>query len=83
MPTFIDHHESFETSPEMEAAIAEQIRSGQPNEHGVRGINMFLTAEGGAYCLMEAPDAEAVVKAHEPGGQTIRREDVVEVRSLV
>lgn len=83
MPTFLDHHETFETSPEKEAAIAEQIRSGRPTEDGVKGINMFLTADGGAYCLMEAPDAEAVVRAHEPGGQTVRREDVVEVRSLV
>lgn len=83
MPTFLDHHDTFETSPEKEAAIAEQIRSGRPTEDGVRGINMFLTADGGAYCLMEGPDAAAVVRAHEGGGQAIRLEDVVEVRALV
>lgn len=83
MPTYIDHHEKFELTPELEQAFAARLRSGQPDENGVKGINMFLTNDGGAYCLLEAPDEDAVVRTHANGGTEIRRSDVVEVRLLV
>jgi hypothetical protein len=83
VPTYIDHHEKFEVTPELEQAFAERLRSGQPDENGVKGINMFLTKDGGAYCLLEAPDEDAVVRTHANGGTEIRRGDVVEVRLLV
>jgi hypothetical protein len=83
MPTFIDHHERMELTPEMEQAFAERLRSGHRDEHGVKGINFFVTKDGGAYCLLEAPDREAVVRTHADGGTEIRADDVVEVRALV
>jgi uncharacterized protein DUF4242 len=83
MPTFIDHHERMELTPEMEKAFADRLRAGQADENGVKGLNLFLTKDGGAYCLLEAPDAEAVVRTHSDGGTEIRREDVVEVRALI
>jgi hypothetical protein len=39
-------------------------------------------ADGEAYCLSEAPNAEAVVKAHEAAGVAVRREDVLEVTAI-
>jgi len=83
MPTYIDHHEKLELTPEMEQAFAERLRSGQTDENGVKGINMFLTKDGGAYCLLEAPDQDAIVRTHANGGTEIQRGDVVEVRALV
>jgi hypothetical protein len=81
MPTFLDHHAMPEPPPEMKEAMAERIRSGRPDENGARAVNVYM-ADGEAYCLSEAPNAEAVVKAHEAAGVSIRREDVVEVTPI-
>jgi hypothetical protein len=83
MPKFIDHHEMREVAPEMAEGIAERIKAGQPDEHGVKGLNVFLGKDGTAYCLSEAPDADAVVKAHQAVGFALDRADVVEVESVV
>jgi hypothetical protein len=83
MPKFIDHHEMRDVAPELAEGIAERIKAGQKDEHGVRGLNVFLGKDGTAYCLSEAPDADAVVKAHQAVGFTLDHADVVEVESVV
>lgn len=83
MPKFIDHHEMSELAPEARAGIAEKLRAGEADEHGVRGINVFLGKNGESYCLSEAPSAEAVKKAHEALGFSISDRDIVEVESVV
>ena len=83
MPKFIDHHEMSDVAPEMAAAIGERIKAGEADEHGVQGLNVFLGKDGTAFCLSEAPDAEAVVKAHQAYGFSLDSGDVVEVDSVV
>jgi hypothetical protein len=83
MPKFIDHHEMRDVAPEMAEGIAERIKAGEADEHGVKGLNVFLGKDGTAYCLSEAPSADAVVKAHEAVGFPLDRSDVVEVESVV
>lgn len=83
MPKFIDHHAMADVAPEMAAGIAARIKAGEPDEFGVRGLNVFLGKDGTSYCLSEAPDAQAVVKAHEAFGFSISPDDVVEVESVV
>jgi Protein of unknown function (DUF4242) len=83
MPKFIDRHEMRDVAPEMAASIAERINAGQADEHGVKGLNVFLGKDGTAFCLSEAPDADAVIKAHESFGFSLDRKDVVEVESVV
>ena len=83
MLKFIDHHEMSEVAPEMAAAIGERIKAGEADEHGVKGLNVYLGKDGTAFCLSEAPDAEAVVKAHEAYGFSLASADVVEVQSVV
>jgi Protein of unknown function (DUF4242) len=83
VPKFIDHHEMRDVAPEMAEGIAKRIKAGQPDEHGVTGLNVFLGKDGTAYCLSDAPDADAVVKAHAAAGFTLNRSDVVEVESVV
>jgi len=82
MPTFLDYHAMSEPSPEMKEGMAERLRSGRIDEHGVKGLNVYL-ADGEAYCLTEAPDADAVVRSHEAVGVPIGRGDVVEVTPVV
>jgi hypothetical protein len=81
MPTFLDHHGMPELSLEMKEAMAGRIRAGKSDENGARALNVYL-ADGEAYCLSDAPSAEAVVEAHEAAGVPVRREDVVEVTAL-
>ena len=83
MPTFIDHHEMSDVAPEMAAAIGERIKAGEADGHGVKGLNVFLGKDGTAFCLSEAPDADAVVKAHQAYGFSLDSADVVEVQSVV
>ena len=83
MPTFIDHHEMSDVAPEMAAAIGERIKAGEADDHGVKGLNVFLGKDGTAFCLSEAPDADAVVKAHQAYGFALDSADVVEVQSVV
>ena len=83
MPTFIDHHEMSDVAPEMAAAIGERIKAGEADENGVKGVNVFLGKDGTAFCLSEAPDAGAVVKAHQAYGFSLDSADVVEVQSVV
>jgi len=83
MPKFIDHHEMSDVAPEMAAGIAERIKAGEPDDHGVKGLNVFLGKDGTAFCLSEAPDADAVIKAHQAYGFSLSSSDVVEVQSVV
>jgi len=83
MPKFIDHHEMSGITPEMSAGIAQRIKAGEADENAVKGLNVFLGKDGTAYCLSEAPDADAVIKAHEAFGYSLERSDVVEVQSVV
>jgi Protein of unknown function (DUF4242) len=83
MPKFIDHHEMRDVAPELAGGIAERIKAGQADEHGVKGLNVFLGKDGTAFCLSEAPNADAVIKAHESFGFSLDRQDVVEVESVV
>jgi Protein of unknown function (DUF4242) len=83
MPKFIDHHEMSELAPEARTGIAEKLRGGEPDEHGVRGLNVFIGKNGESFCLSEAPNAEAVKKAHEALGFSIAEGDIVEVESVV
>jgi hypothetical protein len=82
MPKFIDHHPMGPNlPPEAAEGIAEKIRAGEPDEFGVKGLNVYL-GKTEAFCLSEAPDADAVVKAHEAAGFPISRSDVVEVEPV-
>jgi hypothetical protein len=84
MPKFIDHHPMAPNlPPEAQEGIAERLRAGKSDEFGVTGLNVYLGKDGSAYCLSEAPDAEAVVKAHAAAGFPLERSDVLEVEPVV
>jgi hypothetical protein len=83
MPKYIDHHEMADVAPELAEGIAARIQAGEADEHGVTGLNVFLGKDGTAFCLSEAPDADAVVKAHAAYGFSLTPADVVEVESVV
>lgn len=82
MPKFMDYHEKLPPMPpEMVQQMQARIQAGQSDENGVTPLNVFISGDGEAYCLSEAPNAEAVRKAHEAVGVPV--EKIIEVNSLV
>ena len=83
MPKFMDYHSKApELPPEAMQMMKQRIDSGEVDEFGSKVINVFLGAGGQAYCLSEAPDAEAVRQSHATGGVPLSQDDIVEVSSV-
>ena len=60
----------------------EKLKSGQPDEFGVTGINAFI-GETETWCYTEAPNPEAVHKSHEAMGIDLGAGEVIAVQALV
>jgi hypothetical protein len=77
----MDYHEDLKLPPEAIAALGESTRAGATDEFGVRQVDLFHNPEGKVYCLLEAPDEEAVLKHHAaldvPCGQVDRVESLL------
>ncbi|MGE0228241.1 MAG: hypothetical protein AB7I38_08235 [Dehalococcoidia bacterium] len=83
MPRFIDRHAVLPVPP---AAGLEQLRArveAPADEHGVKGVNILFAEDGSGYCIFDAPDAGAVVRAHEGSGLTLTDADVVQITPLI
>jgi hypothetical protein len=82
MPRFIDRHPTNPNPPpELTVLIRQRLSSGGVDEFGERTVNVFLGMKR-TYCVSEAPDAEAVRKAHAAQGIALRLEDIEEVQVL-
>lgn len=68
MPTFMDYHPDLKLPVEAVNSIAEGARAGTKDQFGVRQIELYHNPDGQVYCLLDAPDAEAVRKHHEALG---------------
>ena len=83
MPKFMDYHAKLpDLPPEAMQMMKQRIDSGEVDEFGSKAINVFLGAGGQAYCLSEAPDAEAVRQSHVTKGVPLSQDDIVEVSSV-
>ena len=78
MPKFLDYHaKAPELPPEMVHAAIADITAGKVDEFGVKPLNAFFSpGTGEAYCLTEAPSADAVCQSHEAKGMTLGLGDV-------
>jgi len=52
----------------MSMGCTQVTQDGVFDEHGVRQVELFHNADGKVYCLLEAPDADAVRKHHDTVG---------------
>lgn len=64
MPQFMDFHEDVKLPAEAIQQITQETKDKKTDEFGVRQIELFHNPEGKVYCLLEAPDAEAVRSHH-------------------
>lgn len=81
MPRFMDYHNDLRLPPEAIDQIANETKAGNTDQFGVRQIELYHNPDGKVYCLLEAPDAEAVRRHHEALGLSCG--DVHEVNSLL
>ncbi len=64
MPQFIDFHPDLKLPPEAINQLREGAAANTHDEFGVRQVELYHNEEGHVYCLLDAPDAEAVRKHH-------------------
>ena len=80
MPKFMDFHNNLPLSDEVIRSIKAGQEAGARDEFGVCQLDLYYNAEGTVYCLMDAPDADAVRKHHDLIG--IACGDVHQIASL-
>ena len=64
MPKFMDYHDDLKLPHQAIDSIGQGTRNGDVDEFGVRQIELYYNADGKVYCLLDAPDEEAVRKHH-------------------
>jgi hypothetical protein len=65
MPQFMDFHDDLKLPDQAIQQITQDTKDKRADEFGVRQVELFHNTDGKVYCLLEAPDAEAVRKHHE------------------
>jgi hypothetical protein len=68
MPQFMDFHDDLKLPDQAIQQITQETKDQKADEFGVRQVELFHNPEGKVYCLLEAPDADAVRKHHEALG---------------
>jgi Protein of unknown function (DUF4242) len=81
MPRFMDYHDDLKLPPEAIEQIAQGTRDGVSDEFGVRQIELYHNTDGKVYCLLEAPDEDAVRRHH--AALDVPCGDVHQVESLL
>jgi hypothetical protein len=68
MPQFMDFHDDLKLPDQAIQQITKDTKEQNSDEFGVRQVELFHNPDGKVYCLLEAPDADAVRKHHEALG---------------
>jgi hypothetical protein len=64
MPQFMDYHDDLKLPAEAIDQITQDTKDKKADQFGVRQVELFHNPDGKVYCLLEAPDAEAVRQHH-------------------
>jgi hypothetical protein len=81
MPQFMDFHDDLKLPDAAIQQITQDTKNAKTDEFGVRQVELFHNPEGKVYCLLEAPDADAVRSHHAALG--VPCGDVHEVSGLL
>lgn len=81
MPQFMDFHEDLKLPDEAIQQITQETKDHKVDQFGVRQVELFHNAGGQVYCLLDAPDADAVRAHHAALG--VPCGDVHEVSGLL
>jgi Protein of unknown function (DUF4242) len=80
MARFMDYHQDLKLPPGAIAQIADDTRTQQADQFGVRQVELYHNADGRVYCLLDGPDEQAIRDHHAALG--VPCGDVHEVTSL-
>jgi hypothetical protein len=64
----MDYHEELKLPDEAIAQITQETKDKKTDQFGVRQVELFHNPDGKVYCLLEAPNADAVRSHHEALG---------------
>jgi hypothetical protein len=81
MPKFIDYHDNLKLPEEAISQLREAARTGTYDQFQARQLEVFYNADGKVFCLVEAPNEDAVRLRHDALG--VDCGDVHRVRSLL
>jgi hypothetical protein len=81
MPQFMDFHDDLKLPDQAIQQITQDTKEQKFDEFGVRQVELFHNPDGKVYCLLEAPDAEAVRNHHKALG--VPCGDVHEIAGLL
>lgn len=81
MPLFMDYHQELHLPAEAIEKFSAEAKAHRTDEFGVRQAELFYSADGKVYCLLEAPSAEAVHQHHDALG--VDCGEVNEVRGIL
>jgi hypothetical protein len=81
VPTFMDYHDDLKLPEDAVRQITKETEDHTVDKFGVRQIELFYNPDGKVYCLLEAPDEDAVRRHHAALG--VPCGDVNEVKSLL
>ena len=68
MPQYMDFHDHLQLPADAIRQIADETRAGKRDQFGVRQVELYHNPDGKVYCLLDAPDAEAVRAHHDALG---------------
>lgn len=68
MPKFMDFHDDLTLPDDAIQQFTQDTKVAKVDEFGVRQIELYHNPDGKVYCLLEAPDAEAVHRHHQALG---------------
>lgn len=81
MPTFTDWHMASELDDNRRRELQERVRSREPDEHGVVDPGIIFDRDADRmYCILDAPDEDAVRRHHQDVGvplETVHRADTI------
>jgi Protein of unknown function (DUF4242) len=77
MPQFMDFHTDLRLPQEAIDDITKGAEAGATDEFGVRQLELYHNANGKVYCLLEAPNEQAVRDHHAALGVDVGEVDEV------
>ncbi|MDP6549271.1 MAG: DUF4242 domain-containing protein, partial [Dehalococcoidia bacterium] len=81
MPKFMDAHADLKLPPEMVEQLRKEATEKQADRFGVTQLELYYNQDGLVYCLLDAPNEQAVRDHHQEVG--VACGDVHQVDSLL
>lgn len=84
MPVFMDTHQGTNLPADLRRQVEERVRSGQKDRFGVIDRGIVIDKDGNKmHCILEGPDADAVMKHHESLNVPLQHESIHRAEAIL